>query len=391
MLDVDGILRPWFDRFAEGVPGLELFDAHTHVGANDPDGFRQTPAELLAALERANARALVFPMHEPGGYPEANDRVLEAAADSDGRLQALCRVDPRSGAVAEARRCLDAGARGIKLHPRAERFDLAEPAVRELVALAHERGAIVLIHAGRGIPALGQNTVRFSGEYPDARLILAHCAISDLAWLWRVLPEHPNLFVDTSWWSPADLIALLSLSPPANVVWASDSPYGIPLVSAVTLGRNALQAGLSPEQIRGVMGGQLSGLLAGEPPAGLGPPPGPPTRALHPLLERIVSHLTTVMGRAFVQADFDEPLAIARLACAVGEDTEQSAVCAAVLELLDLFEEHRGPPEDGRPIPPAGRFLVFALTVARTPGVPLAPASHTAPPTREHAEAGEPA
>jgi hypothetical protein len=53
MLDVEAILRPYFERLCEDVGGIELFDAHTHIGANDPDGFRQTPAELLAALDRA--------------------------------------------------------------------------------------------------------------------------------------------------------------------------------------------------------------------------------------------------------------------------------------------------------------------------------------------------
>ena len=64
-----------------------------------------------------------------------------------------------------------------------------EPVVGELVALAHERHMPMLIHAGRGIPALGQNTVRLAERYPDATLILAHAAISDLAWLWQVLPD----------------------------------------------------------------------------------------------------------------------------------------------------------------------------------------------------------
>src|SRR5215216_5762677 len=139
MVDVDAVMRPFWERLQADYGALPLYDAHTHIGADDPDGVRQSPDELLAVLARADARAVVFPMQEPGGYPAANDRVLEAAARSDGRLVAYCRVDPHDDAAAEARRCLDAGARGIKLHPRAERFTLSVPAVRELVALAHER------------------------------------------------------------------------------------------------------------------------------------------------------------------------------------------------------------------------------------------------------------
>ncbi len=391
VFDPGAHLRPWFERVAEDVPGLALLDAHTHVGANDPDGFRQTVDELLEALAPVDARALVFPMHEPDGYREANDAVLERVAGSGGRLRALCRVQPRdSGAVAEALRCLDAGASGIKLHPRAEEFTLSEPSVRELVAAAHERRGTVLIHAGRGIPALGQDTVRLAEEFPDARLILAHCAISDLSWLWRELPRHPNLFIDTAWWNPADLIATFSLCPPANVVWASDSPYGIPLVAATQTLRCALQAGVSAEQLRGVMGGQMERVLDGADPLDLGPAPGPTPLALDPLLDRIASHLTTTMGRAFARADFSEPLALSRLACAVGEDSHVAPMCGAVLELLDAFDENLAPPPDGRPFPTAGRLLAFALIAVRTPDVPLPDLPDAPPPTRAEAELHEP-
>jgi predicted TIM-barrel fold metal-dependent hydrolase len=391
VFDVDAVLRPWFERVVEDVPALDLFDAHTHVGANDPDGFKQTPQQLLDVLAPVGARALVFPMHEPDGYAEANDAVLEAVARSDGRLRALCRVQPKNpGAVAEARRCLEGGADGIKLHPRAEQFTLSEPSVRELVAAAHERRATVLIHAGRGIPALGQDTVRLSGEFPDARLILAHCAISDLAWLWRELPAHPNLLIDTAWWAPADVLAMFALCPPGNIVWASDSPYGVPIVSVTQTLRLALQAGVAPERLPGIMGGQVQRALDGEELLDLGPAPSAPTRALDPLLERVVTHLTTVMGRAFVRADFSEPLALARLACAVGDDAPQAPICSAVLELLDLFDEHMAPPEDGRPIPSAARLLVFALIVARTADVPLPELPEAPHPTRAEAELHEP-
>jgi uncharacterized protein len=137
MMDVDDVLEPWWAALTAVTGPLELVDAHTHIGRNDPDGFKQEPEELLTHLGRVGARAAVFPMHEPAGYPAANDAALRAAEASGGVLRAFCRVNPRADAVAEATRCLDAGARGIKLHPRAERFALSEPAVEGLVALAH--------------------------------------------------------------------------------------------------------------------------------------------------------------------------------------------------------------------------------------------------------------
>jgi predicted TIM-barrel fold metal-dependent hydrolase len=386
MLDVDGILRPWWERLRAEYGDLDLYDAHTHVGADDPDGVRQSPEQLLAALARADARAVVFPMHEPSGYPPANDRVLEAAARSDGRLVAYCRVDPHDDALAEARRCLDAGARGIKLHPRAEQFTLSLPVVRELVALAHERRVPVLIHAGRGIPALGRDTVRLSGEFPDARLILAHAAISDLAWLWRVLPDHPNLLIDTAWWDPADMMALFTLCPPGNIVWASDSPYGLPLTSAVMHLRLAAQAGVEPAAVRSIAGAQMEHILDGGDPLDAGPAPGT-MQPIDPLLARVVSHGCQAVARMFVRADPSEAVALAKLACGVGQDGAHADVFAAVLGLLEAYEEHITPVPEGQRIHPAARLLLFAVTVARTPDVPLPDLPDAPPPTREEADA----
>jgi predicted TIM-barrel fold metal-dependent hydrolase len=385
MLDVDSILRPWWERLRADLGDPALFDAHTHIGDADPDGARQTADQLIASLEPIDARAVVFPMQEPDGYRDANDRVIEAAAGSGGRLVAFCRVDPRDEPLAEVHRCLDAGAKGIKLHPRAERFTLSEPAVREIVAIAHERRAPVLIHAGRGIPALGEDTVRLSGEFTGARLILAHAAISDLAWLWRVLPEHPNLFIDTAWWDPADMLAMFALCPPGNLLWASDSPYGRPLVSAALHLRLALQAGLDAPAVRTLAGAQLERVLDGSEPLDAGPAPGT-TPPLDVLLERTVSHLNQAVARSFDHGDPEEPVALARLACAVGEDGPHAELFAAVLGLLDRYEEGLEPAEPGGRYPEALRLLVAATTIARTPDVPLPDLTGAPAPTRAQAE-----
>ena len=121
----DAELEPWFAHAVGLVPGVQIFDAHMHVGQNDPDGFKATTPQIVHALELAAARGVIFPFHEPDGYADANAQVIADAAASEGRVVAFCRLDPgHEDAVAEAKRSLDAGARGIKLHPRSDAFEL---------------------------------------------------------------------------------------------------------------------------------------------------------------------------------------------------------------------------------------------------------------------------
>jgi hypothetical protein len=367
---VDEALVLWWRPLAGMLEPGAVFDAHTHIGRNDPDGRKQTVEELLAGLDPLGAGAAVFPMHEPDGYGPANDEVLAAAAAHPDRLFAYCRVDPRAGAITEARRCLDAGARGIKLHPRAERFTLHEPAIEELAALAHERRVPILIHAGRGIPALGRNAIDLASRYPDARLILAHAAVSDLAWLWREMPAHPNLLIDTSWWSPGDLIALFTLVSPGQIVWASDSPYGLPLTSAVTHLRYALQAGVGEAGLRSIAGGQMRRVLAGdelehhERPAGEAEPLPPP-------LERVVAHLTAAMGAALYEGNHLELASLALLACDVSSDDPDRALLTEIERMLARSAElAQSDPGDQR-LTASVRMIFAALSIARTPRAPM--------------------
>jgi uncharacterized protein len=369
----DAGMVPWFERLSESVPNLEPLDAHTHIGSNDPDGFSCSREQLVRALERIDARAFVFPMHEPDGYRAANDMVIDEAAASDGRLFAFCRLDPHSeDPLAEAERAFGRGARGIKLHPRAERFALDHPGLERVFALADERHLPVLVHAGRGIPALGRHALELTARHPGLRLILAHAGISDLSWIWREAPEHPNLFFDTSWWAPADVQALIALVPPGQILMASDAPYGSPTWAAVMTTRNALQLGLGPDAARAIAGGQALRIVSGEDPLDLGDPPGADRLSHDPLLDRVYSFLLSAIGQAFNGVEPTETLALVRLACDVGDDAPQAPVCRWVLELLDQRESY-SPEGDGRPrrFAPGMHFVIGALGIVRTPDVPL--------------------
>ncbi len=372
-MDLAQVIRPWYDVVREQIPGLELFDAHTHIGQNDPDGMHATPEEIIDLLELGDAvGGFTFPMHEPDGYPPANDMVLEAAERSNGLLVPFCRVNPHDHALAEAERCLAAGARGIKLHPRAEEFTLDHPGVRPLVALAAEHQLPILIHAGRGIPALGEHAVALAGEFPDARFILAHAGICDLGWIWHAAPDHPNLLFDTAWWMPADLAALFSLVPPGQIVFASDAPYGSTMMGAAFGMRSALQAGLSAGQLCSIGSGQALRLAARGPLEQAGPAVGARERAPHVLLDRVAEFLMLTAIASMRGGDPDETLALARLACDVPADIDDAPVFAAILHLLDAYQEAVAAlPDERRTL----TFLILAATVARTPDVPVPAAS----------------
>ena len=374
-------MREWFSRLREAVPGIELFDAHTHIGQNDPDEFSCTREELTSGLAAVDARAVVFPMHEPGGYPPANDMVIDEAARSDGRLVPFCRLDPRADPLAEAERSLARGAAGIKLHPRAEDFALNAAELADVFVLADERRLPVLVHAGRGIPALGRHAVEICERHPHVRLILAHAGISDLAWIWRATADHPNLFFDTAWWSASDLLAMYALVPPRHILLASDAPYGTPAFAAYMNLRYALQAGLSADQVRLVFGGQLDRILSGREPADAGPAPGPGSLDRDPLLDRVYAFLLASIGQMFNGLEAAETLALTALACEVGGDAPQAETCSTVLKLLELREAWiTGGFDEGRPsrFSPGLPVIVVAAGIVRTPAVAMPPVGEPA-------------
>jgi len=368
-VDIAAVLEPWNRIIREQIPDLELFDAHTHLGEHDPDGMHQSPGELVSVLHTAHALGcFVFPMHELDGYPAANDMVIAAAQQAGELFVPFCRVNPHDHALGEAERALAAGARGIKLHPRAEQFTLDHPEVRSLFALADERSLPLLIHAGRGIPALGAHVVAHARRHPGARLILAHAGVSDLAWIWRAAAELPNLLFDTAWGFAADLRTLFTLVPPGQIVFASDAPYGHTAAAAALQFRIALQAGLSADQIRLIASGQSLRIAAREPLEPAGPAVGERDGASHVLLDRVAELIQTSSALWMRGGDGTEMLSLARLACEVPDEIDDAPVFAAIRSLLDAFDTATTEdPDDRRRL----TLLMMASGAARTPDVPV--------------------
>src|SRR5690242_3654901 len=229
-------------------PAADLYDAHTHLG-HDIDGMVGQYDELIAMLDRHGfSRANVFCLDEHDRVPAfraGNDRTLAFAERSEGRLVPFVRLDLTDEPMAEAERCLDRGARGIKLHPRAQKFALNDERLTPVFAIAAERRVPILIHGGRGLPPIADHLAHLVESYPDAQLIIAHAGIADLAGLAGHFAGKAGVFFDTSVWSPIDLLSFYRLVPPEQIVYASDYPYGMQPQSLLLSIRSARSAGLT--------------------------------------------------------------------------------------------------------------------------------------------------
>jgi uncharacterized protein len=255
---------------AELPPAAEIFDAHVHLGT-DIDGFKGDYEELERGMERYGvSRCFMFCLDEPDHHPAfraANDRTLAYAKRSGDRMIPFVRLDLGEQPIEEATRCLDLGARGIKLHPRAQRFLLNDERLAPVFELAADRRVPILIHGGRGLPPIARELAALVERYPEAELIIAHGGIADLPALAECFAGQAGVFFDTSVWSPIDLLSVFCAFPPEQVLYASDYPYGQQPSSLLIALRTAKASGLDEHDLRGMLAGHAQRIANGEPPA----------------------------------------------------------------------------------------------------------------------------
>ena len=328
-------------------PDAEIFDAHVHLG-DDIDGMKGRYDELLSGMQRYGvSRAFMFCLDEPDRHPAfraANDRTLAYAERSDGRLIPFVRLDLTEEPVDEARRALDLGARGIKLHPRAQRFQLNDERLAPIFALAAERRVPILIHGGRGLPPIAPELRRLVNEHPGTQLIIAHAGIADLGNLAACFAGKRGVYFDTSVWSAVDLLDFLHLVPPEQVVYASDYPYGRQPNSLLLALRTARLAGFSEGEVRNMLAGNANRIANGEEPLEPSEPRARPMLRQPMVLARIHQYLS--MATPLLWTRQPDTIGVLGLALNATEERDGSIDVEQIRDLLVTARElWRGLPE----------------------------------------------
>jgi predicted TIM-barrel fold metal-dependent hydrolase len=181
-----------------------IIDSHALLGDEYP--FSMSAAQLL---EKMDAQGIAMAVARPVGAElvvhnrAGNDRVLSASP----RIKAWVSVNPWCGASAldEMRRCRDAGAVGLFLHPSRQGFMPIEPVAKPVLELAESFRWPIMFHTGSYV----QSDVLAVGEVarrmPGTKFVMGFAGYTDM---WFELPgvfeEVSNLWLDASMiWSAA--------------------------------------------------------------------------------------------------------------------------------------------------------------------------------------------
>ena len=239
--------------------------------------------ELLEAMERDGVdHAVVMGMgwSDYDVAVEANDHLIEAVCANPDRLTGFASVNPAWGdaAVAEARRCADAGLRGVgELHPDTQDFDITDSAAMgPVMDMARELSVPVLVHcsepAGHQYPGKGATTPdkvwRFIQNFPENTLICAHWG-GGLPF-YSLMPEVgaalSNVYFDSAaspfLYRPEIYPTVASLVGAERILFATDYPLMRPSRPLAEVAAQPL-AGSDRRRILGENAARLLGLREG--------------------------------------------------------------------------------------------------------------------------------
>jgi predicted TIM-barrel fold metal-dependent hydrolase len=233
-----------------------IIDAHTHpmldpdesivAAPHPPESYRS----LVNGSRVTRAAAITIARSNSLDRTRArNDSLLQLAEDSGGFFYPVCSIHPADGRAAldEIDRVAADGAAWLKLHPNTQQFDVADPAVADVVRKAAENGLPVLFDAYSPWDANQPGKfVNLAMAVPDAKLILAHAHGPCFPQLlfYDIVDRYPgwqrNVWIDISVTGPllaggpfAEQFAwVLRKVGTDRVIFGSDYPLDDPLTAA---------------------------------------------------------------------------------------------------------------------------------------------------------------
>jgi len=178
------------------------------------------PQDLAEYYRSRKIGCVVFSVDERiTGRPQVpNEDVLNLARQHSDFMIAFASVDPMRGAeaVREARRLIELGVRGFKLHPPLQQFHANDRSVYPFYEVVAQAKLPVIIHTGHsgigtGMPGGGGIRLKYGNpmdiddvavDFPDMPIILAHPSFPWQDEAISICLHKPQVYIDLSGWSP---------------------------------------------------------------------------------------------------------------------------------------------------------------------------------------------
>ncbi len=240
---------------------MRWIDAHCHVGPGMMAS--QKPEELLLDMDRLGiSQSILVPWDAALAVDnrEGNDFVLTLCRRHPDRFYAFAGVNPWYGerAVKELRRAVDFGARGLKLAPQYQGFQISDPIVLPVIEEAIRHRLPIYVTTGIPVVAMPMQLNYLAHTYPEAVFIEGRYGFPDF-WTDAIpsVLDAPNIFVDTAYNAPSTIQLAIDTVGPKRVLFSSDVPYAN-LQNEV---EKMHSLPIAPEVLAQVVGGTMAWLL----------------------------------------------------------------------------------------------------------------------------------
>jgi predicted TIM-barrel fold metal-dependent hydrolase len=193
-------------------------------------------AGVLATADEAGIDVcVVFPGGVPADPTAANAHLLKEVK-GESRILPGCLINPTMGPDArdDLKRCVDAGARTVKLMAASHRYRIDSPCVDPIMELARSFGVPATIHSGSELSGCSPEYIgNLAQRHPDVTIIMDHMGYREWVGLAvQAAVENPRIYLGTTLIAAAEPISVKNVARGGRIgadriVFGSNSPSGV--------------------------------------------------------------------------------------------------------------------------------------------------------------------
>lgn len=196
-----------------------------------------TVPNLLAEMDRMGVEKSVLLAIDPPGSFHVSQSYIENTAKTE-RLIPFCGINPRSPRWEEHMdKCLEMGARGIKIHPYLQGMPPSDRRVLKLIERWSKSGYPVLFHTSHnGLePAILRKLSDIEHyaaplkKFPNTMFVFGHAGMGDYAYASKIAKAHGNTYLEIGGQPAAHIRKIIEILGNDRVLFGTDWPV-YPLV-----------------------------------------------------------------------------------------------------------------------------------------------------------------